>query len=172
MAELPGELEDLIGDLMEEEEDVMDEAEDISSSAVDSADKGAGWDATDGPISDQGAKGVTGNRLPSASEIAGRSGEGRQGKSSGEFVGDEAVGKGGRNTPSRLTPDPIMKGQIKDHNRDNAGGTTAAAKRAARAAKGWKAPPPTRPANATCNGWPASRPPYGTRRKWSTLISR
>ena len=140
MAELPGELEDLIGDLMEEEEDVMDEAEDISSSAVDSADKGAGWDATDGPISDQGAKGVTGNRLPSASEIAGRSGEGRQGKSSGEFVGDEAVGKGGRNTPSRLTPDPIMKGQIKDHNRDNAGGATGGGKESGQGGEGLEGP--------------------------------
>jgi len=43
---------------------------------------------------------VTGNRLPNKSEIGGRSGEGRQGKSSGEFVGDEAVGKGGRKTPA------------------------------------------------------------------------
>ena len=42
----------------------MDEAEDVSSSAIDSLDKGAGWDAIDGPISDNSAKGVTGNRLP------------------------------------------------------------------------------------------------------------
>ena len=66
MAELPGELEDLVGDLMEQEEDMFDEAEDVSSSAIDSADKGAGWDATDGPISDNSAKGVTGNRLPNS----------------------------------------------------------------------------------------------------------
>ena len=109
MAELPGELEDLIGDLMEEEEDLFDEMEDVSSSAADSLDKGAGWDAMDGPISNMSAKGVTGNRLPNTSEIGGRSGEGRQGKSSGEFVGDEAVGKGGRKTPSRLTPDPYRQ---------------------------------------------------------------
>ena len=121
-AELPGELEDLVGDLMEEEEDLMDEMEDATSSAMDSLDKGAGWDATDGPISNMSAKGVTGNRLPNTSEIGGRAGEGRQGKSSGEFVGDEAVGKGGRKTPSRLTPDPVMKGQIKDHSKDATGG--------------------------------------------------
>ena len=48
MAELPSELEDLIGDLAEQEEDLMDEAEDVSSSAIDSLDKGAGWDAADG----------------------------------------------------------------------------------------------------------------------------
>ena len=94
---------------MEQEEDLFDEMEDVSSSAIDSADKGAGWDAMDGPISNNSAKGVTGNRLPNSSEIGGRSGEGRQGKSSGEFVGDEAVGKGGRKTPSRLTPDPVRE---------------------------------------------------------------
>ncbi len=80
MAELPGELEDLVGDLMEKEEDLFDEMEDVSSSAADSLDKGAGWDAMDGPISNMSAKGVTGNRLPNTSEIGGRSGEGRQGK--------------------------------------------------------------------------------------------
>ena len=73
MAELPGELEDIIGDLMEKEEDLFDEMEDVSSSAIDSLDKGAGWDATDGPISNNSAKGVTGNRLPNTSEIGGRS---------------------------------------------------------------------------------------------------
>ena len=114
MAELPGELEDLIGDLLEEEEDLFDEMEDVSSSAADSLDKGAGWDVMDGPISNMSAKGATGNRLPNTSEIGGRAGEGRQGKSSGEFVGDEAIGKGGRKTPSRLTPDPYVDGQIKD----------------------------------------------------------
>ena len=40
MAELPGELEDMIGDLMEKESDLFDEMEDVSSSAADSLDKG------------------------------------------------------------------------------------------------------------------------------------
>ena len=57
MAELPGELEDLVGDLMEEEEDLFDEMEDVSSSAADSLDKGAGWDAMDGPISNMTRQG-------------------------------------------------------------------------------------------------------------------
>jgi hypothetical protein len=142
MAELPGELEDLIGDLMEDEEDLFDEMEDVTSSAVDSIDKGAGWDAVDGPISNMSARGVTGNRLPNKSEIGGRSGEGRQGKSSGEFVGDEAVGKGGRRTPTRLTPDPIMKGQIKDHSKDPTGGATGGGKESGQGGEGLEGPVP------------------------------
>lgn len=142
MAELPGELEDLIGELMEEEEDLFDEMEDVSSSAADSLDKGAGWDVADGPISSMSAKGATGNRLPNTSEIGGRAGEGRQGKSSGEFVGDEAIGKGGRNTPARLTPDPYVKGQIKDHSKDPTGGATGGGKESGEGGEGLEGPQP------------------------------
>jgi hypothetical protein len=142
MPELPTELEDQIGELMEREEDLFDEMEDVSSSAADSLDKGAGWDATDGPISNMSAKGVTGNRLPNASEIGGRAAEGRQGKASGEFVGDEAVGKGGRKTPSRLTPDPVVKGQIKDHSKQSAGGATGGGKESGRGGEGLEGPVP------------------------------
>jgi hypothetical protein len=142
MAELPGELEDLIGELLEEEEDIFDEMEDVSTSAADSLDKGAGWDAKDGPISNMSAKGVTGNTLPNTSEIGGRAGEGRSGKSSGEFVGDEAVGKGGRKTPSRLTPDPYMAGQIKDHSKDEQGGATGGGKESGEGGEGIEGPAP------------------------------
>ncbi len=142
MAELPGELEDLIGELMEEEEALFDELEDVSSSAADSLDAGAGWDAMDGPISNMSAKGVTGNRLPNTNEIGGRSGEGRSGKASGEMVGEEAVGKGGRRTPSRLTPDPYMKGQIKDHSRDPVGGATGGGKESGEGGAGLEGPTP------------------------------
>ncbi|MGM0488489.1 MAG: hypothetical protein ACQESR_17225 [Planctomycetota bacterium] len=140
MAELPGELEDLVGELMEEEEDLMDEMEDMSSSWADSLDKGAGWDAKDGPISNMSARGVTGNRLPNSSEIGGRSGEGRQGKSSGEFVGDTAVGKGGRKTPSRLAPDPFVKGQVKDVSKDPVGGATGGGKESGAGGEGLEGP--------------------------------
>ena len=140
MAELPGELEDLIGELLEEEEDLFDEMEDVSSSAADSLDKGAGWEASDGPISNMSAKGVTGNRLPNTSEIGGRAGEGRSGKSSGEFVGNEAVGKGGRKTPSRLTPDPFMTGQIKDHSEDSQGGASGGGKESGEGGEGLEGP--------------------------------
>ena len=181
MAELPGELEDIVGDLMEQEEDLFDEMEDVSSSATDSLDKGAGWDAMDGPISNNGAKGVTGNRLPNTSEIGGRSGEGRQGKSSGEFVGDEAVGKGGRKTPSRLTPDPFVKGQIKDHSKESAGGATGGGKESGKGGEGLEGPLPPQPRPARRRtagrqaGGPAEqgrrhRPPIPGRRTSTTPI--
>ena len=79
MAELPGELEDLVGQLMEGEEDLFDEMEDVSSSAADSLDK-AGLGRYGRPHLDMSGKGVTGNRLPNSSEIGGRAGEGRQGR--------------------------------------------------------------------------------------------
>ena len=142
MAELPHELEDIVGELMEDEEDLFDEMEDISSSWADSLDKGAGWDTLDGPISNMSARGVTGNRLPNKSEIGGRSGEGRSGKSSGEFVGDTAVGKGGRKTPSRLTPDPFEKGQVKDTSKDPVGGATGGGKESGQGGEGLEGPVP------------------------------
>ncbi len=145
MAELPKEMEDIVGKLMEDEEDLFNEMEDASSSWIDSADKGAGWDAMDGPISNNSARGVTGNRLPNSSEIGGRSGEGRQGKSSGEFVGDTAVGKGGRKTPSRLTPDPFVKGQVKDYSKDPTGGASGGGKESGQGGEGLHGPVPNRP---------------------------
>ena len=123
-------------------EDLFDEMEDVSSSAADSLDKGAGWDVADGPISNMSAKGATGNRLPNTSEIGGRAGEGRSGKSSGEFVGDEAVGKGGRKTPSRLTPDPYVAGQIKDHSKDPTGGASGGGKESGQGGEGLEGPAP------------------------------
>ncbi len=151
MAELPGELEDLVGELMEDEESLFDEMEDVTSSAADSLDKGAGWDAMDGPISNMSARGVTGNRLPNTSEIGGRSGEGRSGKSSGEFVGDEAVGKGGRKTPSRLTPDAFVKGQIKDHSKDPTGGATGGGKESGEGGQGLEGPAARSPGKRDLN---------------------
>jgi len=144
MAELPGELEDLVGELMEDEEDLFDEMEDVTSSWADSIDKGAGWDAMDGPISNMSARGVTGNRLPNNSEIGGRSGEGRQGQASGEFVADTAVGKGGRKTPSRLAPDPFTKGQVKDFSKDPVGGATGGGKESGVGGEGLEGPVPPR----------------------------
>jgi hypothetical protein len=148
MAELPQELEDIVGDLMEDEEDLFDEMEDVSSSWADSLDKGAGWDAMDGPISNNSARGVTGNRLPNTSEIGGRSGEGRSGKSSGEFVGDSAEGKGGRKTPSRLTPDARVKGQVDDKSKDPVGGATGGGKQSGVGGEGLQGPVPEEPEQA------------------------
>ena len=142
MAELSGELEDLIGDLLEEEEDLFEEMDDLSSKSTMSGDKGIGWDAMDGPISNMNAQGVTGNQLPNTSEISGRSGEGRTGKAAGEFVEDKAVGKGGRRTPSRLSHDPFQKGQIKDVSTEPPGGATGGGKLSGAGAEGLEGPSP------------------------------
>ncbi len=142
MAELPKELEDMVGQLMEQEEDLLDEAEDMNANITDSIDKGVGWDAADGPIADMSAKGVTGNVLPNNNEMGGRSGEGRSGQSQGEFVGDSAVGKGGRNTPTRLDPTPFQKGKINDTSKDPVGGATGGGKMSGQGAAGLEGPVP------------------------------
>lgn len=142
MAELPTELQDIIGDLMEQEEDLFSDLEDISSSWADSLDRGAGWDALDGPISNMSAQGVTGNVLPNSSEISGRSGEGRTGKAHGEFVGDSAVGKGGRRTPTRITPDDFLAGEINDTSAEAATGATGGGKISGAGEEGLQGPVP------------------------------
>lgn len=134
--ELPTELEDLVGELLEQEEELFEEMEDVTSTYLASFDKGAGWDAMDGPISNMNAQGVTGNQLPNDNELTGRSGEGRSGRSSGEFVQDEAVGKGGRRTPTRLTDDPFQQGQVKDSSTDPPGGATGGGKVSGAGAEG------------------------------------
>ncbi len=142
MPELPTEMEDLVGDLLEQEEDLFDEMDDVTSDATMSGDKGIGWDAMDGPISNMNAQGVTGNQLPNTNEMQGRSGEGRQGKSSGEFVEDKAVGKGGRRTPTRLTPEPFQKGQVEDKSKDPPGGATGGGKVSGAGEQGLEGPVP------------------------------
>src|SRR5262249_35727151 len=107
MADLPSELNDLMGDLVDKEDALAEQAQAVASWGMESADKGIGWDATDGPISNMSAKGVTGNVQPNDQEIGGRGGEGRSGKSSGQMVEESASGKGGKQTPSRSTPDPF-----------------------------------------------------------------
>lgn len=127
-AELFSELEDLVGDLLEEEEDLFEEMDDLTSKSTMSGDKAIGWDAKDGPISNMNAQGVTGNQLPNTSEVSGRSGEGRTGKSAGEFVEDKAVGKGGRRTPTRMSDDPFQAGEVNDVSTDPPGGATGGGK--------------------------------------------
>jgi hypothetical protein len=142
LADLPLELEDIIGELVDEEEKMTDDVQDTSSSWLDSLDKGAGWDAADGNISDMSAKGVTGNRLPNQMEISGRSGEGRNGKSNGQFVEESADGKGGQQTPTRLTQDPFEQGQVKDSSKEAQGGSTGGGKESGASAAGLRGTPP------------------------------
>ncbi|HEV7298214.1 MAG TPA: hypothetical protein VGN72_02535 [Tepidisphaeraceae bacterium] len=142
MAELPTELEDMIGELMEEQEDLFEDVEDMNANMTDSLDKGAGWDAADGPIANMSAKGVTGNTLPNNNEMGGRAGEGRSGKSQGEFVEDNATGKGGRNTPTRLDPTAFQQGQINDTSKDPVGGATGGGKMSGQGGEGLEGPVP------------------------------
>lgn len=147
VAELPKELEDIVGDLLDKEEAMTDDVEDVTSAWMDSIDKGAGWDAGDGPISNMSAKGITGNQLPNQSEISGRAGEGRTGRSNGQFVQDEAVGKKGRDTPTRLTDTPFERGSVKDSSKEQPNGATGGGKVAGSAAEGLVGhtpPPPVR----------------------------
>jgi hypothetical protein len=142
MAELPAELSDLVGELLDKEEQMTKDVEDVSSAWLDSMDKGAGWDVGDGPISDMSAKGVTGNLLPNDSEISGRSGEGRSGKSNGQMVQDAAVGKEGRQTPTRVSPGPFESGSVKDEAQNDPGGATGGGKLSGATEQGLHGPTP------------------------------
>jgi hypothetical protein len=141
LADLPSELEDIVGELIDREDLLTEETEDVTSSWLDSMDDGVGWDAMDGPISNMSAKGVTGNLQPNDMEIGGRSGEGRSGKSQGQFVEETASGKGGRQTPSRSTADPFESGEVKDTGRDATGGSTGGGKLSGAGQEGLRGPP-------------------------------
>ena len=142
MPELPRELEDMIGKLLEQEEDLFDQLEDQDANRAGSFDKGIGWEAVDGPIADVSAKGVTGNQLPKNADMNGRSGEGRTGRSQGEFAEDHASGKGGRRTPTRLDSTPFQRGQVKDTSNQPAGGATGGGKVSGQGADGLEGPVP------------------------------
>ncbi|MDA3961426.1 MAG: hypothetical protein PF961_11595 [Planctomycetota bacterium] len=142
LADLPDELEDLVGDLLDDLADMETDVEDASSSWMDSLDKGAGWGTSDGPISNMSAKGVTGNVLPNQNEVGGRSGEGRQGRSHGQMVEAGADGKGGRETPTRLTPSPFEQGSVDDASTDDTGGATGGGKLSGYAGEGLVGPTP------------------------------
>jgi hypothetical protein len=140
LAELPKQLDDLIGDLLQKEQEMDPDKDDPSSTFMDSLDKGAGWAADDGPMSNMSAKGVTGNQLPNNMEIGGRAGEGRNGKSDGEMVGNAAVGKGGNETPTRLTSTPFENGSVNDTSKDTRGGATGGGKLAGYGQEGLRGP--------------------------------
>lgn len=142
LAELPAELEDIVGELLDREQEMGDDVEDVTSSWLDSLDKGAGWTAMDGPISDMSAKGVTGNLLPNQQEVGGRAGEGRTGRSHGQMVEETAEGKDGRETPTRLTPSPFEAGTVEDSSRKGGGGATGGGKLSGFDREGLKGPAP------------------------------
>jgi len=127
LQDLPDELTDIIGELIDDIAD-MEDVEDSTGSSLSAFDKGIGWGVSDGNMDDMSAKGITGNVMPNNNEVGGRSGEGRSGKSSGQFVEKEAHGKGGRDTPTRLVQSPFEKGTVIDTSKDPQGGATGGGK--------------------------------------------
>jgi len=127
LQDLPEELTDIIGELIDSLDD-MEDVEDSTGSSLSAFDEGIGWGVSDGNMDDMSAKGITGNVMPNNNEVGGRSGEGRSGKSSGQFVEKEAHGKGGRDTPTRLVQSPFEQGTVKDTSKDPQGGATGGGK--------------------------------------------
>lgn len=127
LQDLPDELTDIIGELIDSVEE-MEDVEDSTGSSLSAFDEGIGWGVSDGNMDDMSAKGITGNIMPNNNEVGGRSGEGRSGKSSGQFVEKEAHGKGGRDTPTRLVQSPFEKGTVRDNSEDPQGGATGGGK--------------------------------------------
>ncbi len=127
MVELPDQLYDFIGDLIEEQDELNDAAEDVTSAWADSM-SAAGWQVSDGPISNFSAQGVTGNQLPDDHELSGRAGDGRSGRSQGQLVEDTAKGLPGRQTPTRITNDPYEQGVVKELQQMATSGATGGGK--------------------------------------------
>lgn len=142
LVDLPEELEDIVGELIDSEQSLTEAVEDLTSGWLDSMDEGAGWTTMDGPISNMSARGVTGNLLPNEQEVGGRSGEGRSGRSHGQMVEETAQGKGGRQTPTRSTPDPYEAGSVEDTSRDAEGGSTGGGKLSGTGSDGLRGQPP------------------------------
>ncbi|MGE0608260.1 MAG: hypothetical protein AB7O62_14280, partial [Pirellulales bacterium] len=132
---LPSELEDMVGELLQEAEEFDEEADDITSAWGDNLNQ-AGWDVADGPISSFSAKGKTGNDLPNKSEMSGRSGDGRRGKSSGQMVGDTARGLEGRKTEARVNNERYEPGQVKMEGQQDPHGATGGGKKAGAGRRG------------------------------------
>jgi len=124
LAELPSELEDLVGDLIKSEEDMREEVEDIGS-YLNSLDHTAG-PIGDGTISSTSAKGKTGNQRPEDNVIQGRSGAGRSGMSDGQLVEPVAKALEDNDYALRERPSntPLEAGQVKDEDTEaQTGGT-------------------------------------------------
>lgn len=132
---LPDALEDLIGDLLQQAEEFDQEADDLTSAWGDNLNQ-AGWDVADGPISSFSAKGKTGNDLPNQSELSGRSGDGRRGKSSGQSMGDRARALEGRKTPARVGTEQYEPGQIEQEAQQDPQGATGGGKKSGAGRRG------------------------------------
>lgn len=143
LQDLPEELTDILGELIDDLADMSD-VEDSTGSSLSAMDDGLGWGVSDGNMDNMSARGITGNVMPNNNEVGGRSGEGRSGKSAGQFVEKEATGKGGRNTPTRLVQSPFEKGTVRDHSKDPQGGATGGGKQSGLGGEGLRGITPDR----------------------------
>ncbi|MCE9592528.1 MAG: hypothetical protein K8S99_18630 [Planctomycetes bacterium] len=134
-APLPSNLQDMVGDLIEDMQEFDQEADDVTSTWGGDTPQ-AGWDIGDGPISSFSATGKTGNQMPNSSEITGRSGAGRRGRSSGQMVGDESKAMEGRPTPARLTSEKYESGQPKTDKQLDPRGATGGGKKTGGGSRG------------------------------------
>jgi hypothetical protein len=124
LADLPSELEDLVGDLVTSEQEMRPEVEDIGS-YLNSLDHTAGPSA-DGTISSTSAKGKTGDQRPEDNIIQGRSGAGRSGMADGQLVEPVAKALSGNDygLRERTSNTPLEGGQVKDEDtKAQTGGT-------------------------------------------------
>jgi len=128
LAELPAELEDLVGDLITSEEEMRPEVEDVGS-YLNSLDHTAG-PVADGTISSTSAKGKTGDQRPEDNVLEGRSGAGRSGMSDGQLV--ESVAKdldqNEYGLRERVSNTPLEAGQVEDQDVGAATGGTGLGK--------------------------------------------
>jgi hypothetical protein len=124
--ELPKQLDDIIGDLLNKEQQMA--TDEVSSAITGSMDKEAQGLVTQGPMSDMGGKGSTGNQLPTNNEINGRGGGGRNGRSNGQMVSGSDPGAEGTETPSRMNPSPFENGSVNDTSKINQGQGTGGGK--------------------------------------------
>jgi hypothetical protein len=157
-APLPKELFDLVGELVEDQDRMADKAEDETSGNVDLAPPNAPdptWGVDGGPISTFNAKGKTGNRLPDNNQAGGRSGDGRSGKSQGQFVENVAKGLEGRKPETGITNDTYEKGVVKELQKLATGGATGGGKARGGGQEGLEgeAPPPTYGGMAEMKDW-------------------
>jgi len=128
LAELPAELEDLVGDLITSQEEMRPEVEDIGS-YLNSLDHTAG-PVMDGTISSTSAKGKTGDQRPEDNVIEGRSGAGRTGMADGQLV--ESVAKdlddNEYGVRERVSNTPLEAGEVEDQDVGAATGGTGLGK--------------------------------------------
>ncbi|MCX5658551.1 MAG: hypothetical protein NTW19_02370 [Planctomycetota bacterium] len=113
LGDLPDALEDIVGNLLKQADKLKKEAQDSASNQA-IPDGVMGWDIADGPMPSWAAKGKSGNTAPNDNEQTGRSGSGRQGKSSGEIVGDTVKGLKGAEVEARRTNDGFQSGELKE----------------------------------------------------------